>query len=130
MRVYCNSVSCVIPINPPTQTCPKMAYIKLIIALVCPIIMVASAQIDSMDLESRIIAKFMHLEQKNSELENELKATKLEMNRKISAIQSERMYGTKNSFDCHLNDDYSTNGVIRFDGCSGTYQKIIIYAQF
>ena len=112
-----------------------MAYIKLIIALalVCPIILVSSAQIDSMDLESRINARLMHLEQKNSELENELKATKvdmemnklelkatkLEMDRMKSVFQSERMYGTKNSFDCHLNDKYDTNGVITFSGCSG-----------
>ena len=56
----------------------------------------------------------MNLEKENSELKNELKAIK-------SSGQREQAYGTKYSFDCHLNDGihYPTkDGVIIFDGCS------------
>ena len=79
-----------------------------------------SAKNENTDFESMITARIMNLEQENSELKNELKATKVEIDMMKSASQSEQKYGTKNSFDCHLNDgNYTEQGVIRFDGCSG-----------
>ena len=78
--------------------------------------MASTTEIDHSDFEARITARIMNLEQENSQLKNEMARMK-------SVVDTERRYGTKNSFSCYLKHDVHENGLIIFDGCPGTNDK-------
>ena len=66
-------------------------------------------QLEKRDVE--FDQKTMELEQKNLELE--VKNSELEA--KVSKLES----GTSLAFDCYRTEDWSTDGIITFNGCAG-----------
>ena len=96
-----------------------MEYIKFVITLLSPMIMVALAESDHSEFEAEVMAELGKLAQKNVELEMDLETTKVElksMEKKFAAIQSERTY---EAFDCYRTESWDINGTITFNGCLG-----------
>ena len=86
-----------------------MKQVELVITIVCFTKMVASDEICHSELESRVdvlSAEIRRLAKEHSELEKK-------------TVQPSWNWPST-MFDCFLTDDWSTNGPVTFNGCSGT----------
>ena len=92
-----------------------MKKVELVITIVCFSKMVASDKSCHSDLESRVdvlSAEIRRLAKEHSELEKKT----------VQPLWN----WPSTMFDCFLTDDWSTNGPVTFNGCSGT--KLVLHS--
>ena len=98
-----------------------MGYTKLllVIAQVCSVAISASAESFGLDLEAKVdllSSKIAKLEEDNLQLRK--RDSELEM--KVSEMQAGHDSSNNLAFDCFLTENWSTDGIITFNGCDGT----------
>ena len=107
----------------------KMRYLTILFSFVVHLLMVP----DAIGLNGELFEeklellsdKIERLEEKNVELElsnSQLKMKVSQMDREVqSNLKANESSPTSyNIFDCHLTESWSTDGVIKFNGCTGT----------
>ena len=115
-----------------------MAFLKVIISLACALTVVAAAvESDISRLEAKfdllsseilqLKTKNSQLERKNAELDTEISKVKeqnAQLGTEVSKMKTELDSSTPLlAFDCYLTSDWSTFGIILFNGCAGNYKK-------
>ena len=91
-----------------------MASTQIIIALACLRALAIGAEGNISTLEERFEAMEARIEQLGIDKDSEISLLKNEIKGLKTELQS---LDSPTVFDCYLSEEWSTNGIIQFDGC-------------